>query len=299
MKKILLALAILLIANPAWAGLTIEAEATNGCNEVTITYDMEDGDVNLPRAFALEISLSGDANIGPVTSVHPDFHVYPGSIVITGGVVTDQGTPVAESDVNSMIVEMGSLYAGDDPCHTSPPAENGVLLVFMVENNKDCHVSLDTNAIRGGVVMEDTTQEFSPSYVTLVECDVDSSGCPGECDFPSGHDDYQAWLDRSSPPSWCIPRQCHGDADGEKELRGKLYYWVSYPDLTLFLAGWPNPTGTYVDEATHPWIAADYDHDKELRGKLYYYVSYPDLDIFLANWPIADPSPDPDCLDVP
>jgi hypothetical protein len=87
-------------------------------------------------------------------------------------VVTDQGTPVAESDVSSMIVEMGSLYAAEDPVHTSPPAENGILLEFKVDNDKDCHVSLAQNAIRGGVVMEDTTQTFSPSYVTLVECDV-------------------------------------------------------------------------------------------------------------------------------
>jgi len=182
MKKILLVLAILLIASPTWAGLTIEATATD-CNEVTITYDMDDTDPNLPRAFALEISLSqeNDANIGPVTEVHPEFHVYPGSIVITGGVVTNQGTPVADSDANSIIVEMGSLYAATDPCHTSPPAENGTLLVFKVQNDAACDVILAQNAIRGGVVMEDTTQEFSPSYVTLIGCHVDGCvGCKGD-----------------------------------------------------------------------------------------------------------------------
>jgi hypothetical protein len=181
MKKILLVLAILLIASPTWAGLTITATQTDDCNTVEITYDMDDTDPNLPRAFALEISLSqeNDANIGPVTYVHPEFHVYPGSIVITGGVVTNQGTPVADSDANSIIVEMGSLYAATDPCHTSPPAENGVLLEFKVQNNVACHVNLAQNAIRGGVVMEDTTQEFSPSYVTLVECDVTATGCEG------------------------------------------------------------------------------------------------------------------------
>lgn len=297
MKKILLVLAILLIASPTWAGLTITAEQVGDSNTVRISYDMDDTDPNLPRAFALEISLSqeNDANIGPVTLVHPEFHVYPGSIVITGGVVTNQGTPVAVSDQNSIIVEMGSLYAGDDPCHTSPPAENGILLEFLVENNQDCNVVLAENAIRGGVVMEDTTQEFPGGYVTLVGCTVTFGG---PC-IPSNHPDYQAWLDRSSPQSWCNPRQCHGDADSDKELRGKLYYWVSYPDLDIFLEGWPNATTAYVDEATDPWIAADFDHDKELRGKLYYYVSYPDLDIFLTNWPLSDPLPDADCLDVP
>jgi hypothetical protein len=296
MKKILLVMAILLIATPTWAGLTITATSPD-CNTVQIYYDMDVSDPNLPRAFALEISLDNDANIGPVTYVDPNFHVYPGSIVITGGVVTDQGTPVAESDVNSMIVEMGSLYAADDPCHTSPPAENSTLLIFKVQNDKDCNVSLAQNAIRGGVVMEDTTQEFSPSYVTLTGCHVD--GCDG-CNFPSDHPDYSAWLARSSPPSWCNPRQCHGDADGLMETRGKNDFWVGYPDLDLFLDGFPITTLTYVDEATHPWIAADFDHDIETRGKNNFYIGYPDLDIFLANFPIPGVDGiDPNCLDVP
>ena len=183
MKKILLVLAVLLIASPTWAGLDITAEQVGDTNTVRITYDMEDTDPNLPRAFALEISLSQEngANIGPVTYVHPEFHVYPGSIVITGGVVTNQGTPVADSDANSIIVEMGSLYAATDPCHTSPPAENGTLLEFQVANDQDCNVILVENAIRGGVVMEDTTQVFSSGYVTLTGCRVEfNPACKGD-----------------------------------------------------------------------------------------------------------------------
>jgi len=155
MKKIFWVLAIVLIASPVWAGITIECQQTDDCNEVAITYDVDDTDPNLPRSFALEISLSQEngANIGEVTYVHPEFYVYPGSIVIAGGQITDQGTPVAESDASSMIIEMGSLYAAGDPCHTSPPAENGVLLVFNVQNDVDCHVNLAQNAIRGGVLL--------------------------------------------------------------------------------------------------------------------------------------------------
>ncbi|MHC4395599.1 MAG: hypothetical protein ACYS1A_08075 [Planctomycetota bacterium] len=178
MKKILLVLAIALIATPAWAGVTITA-AKSDCNEVSLTYDMG-GDPNLPRAFALEISLTqeNDANIIEVTYVHPEYHVYPGSIVITGGVVTDQGTPVAVSDANSMIIEAGSLYAPGDPVHTTAPDPCAVLLKFTV--TADCHVDLEQNAIRGGVVIEDTTIEPGPSYVTLVECDMDET-CVSVC----------------------------------------------------------------------------------------------------------------------
>ncbi|MHC4395336.1 MAG: hypothetical protein ACYS1A_06735 [Planctomycetota bacterium] len=172
MKKMFLILTIVLIATPAWAGIIIEAAPSYECNEITITYDVDDSDANLPRAFALEVSLTqeNDANIIEVTYVHPEFHVYPGSIVITGGVVTDQGTPVAWSDVNNMIVEMGSLWAPEDPCHTTAPDPEGILLKFTV--TADCHVDLEQNAIRGGVVIEDTTIAPGPSYVTLIECDM-------------------------------------------------------------------------------------------------------------------------------
>ncbi len=295
MKKILLALAILLIANPAWAGLTIEAAQVDDSNTVRITYDMDDTDPNLPRAFALEISLDNDANIGPVTYVNPDFHVYPGSIVITGGVVTDQGTPVAESDVSSMIVEMGSLYAAEDPCHTSPPAENGILLDFKVDNDTDCNVSLVANAIRGGVVMEDTTQEFSPSYFDLIGCKVEFGGC-----FPSGHPDYAEWQLVGEPDSWCIPRQCHGDATGEKEQMGKPYYWVSDVDLGVLIQGYgqsyPEPA-THADTITYSWIAADFTHAAEQMGKPYYRVTTADLNILIQYY--GNDTVDPNCLDVP
>jgi hypothetical protein len=291
MKKILLVMAILLIATPTWAGLTITATSPD-CNTVQIYYDMDVSDPNLPRAFALEISLDNDANIGPVTYVDPNFHVYPGSIVITGGVVTDQGTPVAESDVNSMIVEMGSLYAADDPCHTSPPAENSTLLIFKVQNDKDCNVSLAQNAIRGGVVMEDTTQEFSPSYVTLTGSHVE--GCGG-C-FPSSHPDYAEWLTVGEPDSWCYPRQCHGDATGEKEQMGKPYYWVSDVDLGVLIEGYGK---TYTDPETNPWIAADFTHAAEQMGKPYYRVSNIDLNILIQYYGKPDEEVDPNCLDVP
>ena len=230
MKRIFLLLAIVLIASPVRAGLTITAQQTNDFNEVTISYDMDDTDPNLPRAFALEISLSqeNDANIGPVSYVHPEFHVYPGSIVIAGGQITNQGTPVAERDANSIIVEMGSLYAADDPCHTSPPAENGVLLVFHVQNDVDCHVNLEQNAIRGGVVMEDTGQKFSPGYVTLIECDVEGWGPP-----------------------------CFGDVSGPSGVTDGLVSTSDLAAIVAFLGPYSGTSPPYTVEVPPFWVTAD------------------------------------------
>lgn len=282
MKKIFLVLAIVLIATPVWAGVTIEAAQT-GPNEVTVTYDMDDTDPNLVRAFALEISLTNDANIGPVSDVHPEYYIYPGSIVITGGVVTDQGTPVVVVDDSSIIVEMGSLYAAEDPEHKTAPAPEGTLLKFTVGDS--CHVGLAENLLRGGVVLEDTTQE---TVVNFIECDVDV--IPDKC-FPSDHPDYAEWLAVGEPNSWCYPRQCHGDADNAEEQIGKPYYWVGYNDLTIFLAGFGQLE--YVDPVTDPWIAADFDHAEEQIGKPYYRVGYDDLNIFLANF--GQLTVDPNC----
>ena len=241
MKRVFLVLAIVLIASPVRAGLTIQCEGIyyptiqyegTDCNEVPIYYDMDDWDANLPRSFALEISLSQEngANIGEVTYVHPEFYVYPGSINIAGGQITDQGTPVAESDAGSMIIEMGSLYAAGDPCHTSPPAENGVLLVFRIANDKACHINLAQNAIRGGVVMEDPTKEFPPSYVTLVGCDW---GPP-------------------PPPCWC-----YGDVSGPSGVPDEL---VSTSDLAAIVAFLGPHSGTsppYTVEVSLDWVCAD------------------------------------------
>lgn len=194
-KNIFLIFVVLLCSGPALAGVTVEA--TFDGNEVTIGYQMDPGDPNLPRAFALDISLSQEngAQIGPVYALSSDYWVYPGSIDINEatGAVDSNGTPVALSDGNSMTIEMGSLYhMGTDPS----PASSGVLLKFRV--SADCTVSLAENAARSGadsngVVMEDTTMSFAKSYVTLV------SGV-GNCACGPTY-----------PACWDSPTQCHGD----------------------------------------------------------------------------------------
>ena len=107
MKKVALVLIVLMFAVPAWAEVTIGVAQTDA-NEVSITYQMDIGDTNLPRAFALEITVDGtNTVISSPYDIHSEFYVYPGSIVISGGEVTDYGTPVADSSPNSMTIEMG------------------------------------------------------------------------------------------------------------------------------------------------------------------------------------------------
>jgi hypothetical protein len=185
MKKVALVLAVLMFAVPAWAGITVSAvQPDPDVNEVLITYEVDGGDANLPRAFALDITVTGiNTVISNPYDTHSEFYVYPGSIVISGGVVTNNGTPVASKTSTSMTIEMGSLYATNDPCHTSPPANSGTLFAFTIDSNDcDVDVSIAGNAPRGNVVMEDPDITYNnPSYVTYVGCSANVPTCDKGC----------------------------------------------------------------------------------------------------------------------
>ena len=294
MKKIAFVLAVLLFAAPAWA-TTVTIDACDiGGGQVEISY-VSDG--NLPRAFGLDITVS-DGNItacepnmvGECTVSVRGFGIFPGTIVIVDGIVTDYNTPVAPSDdpgalggidTNGITIEMGSLY--QEP---NAPGLSGVLCTITV--TEDCTVSIAGNAARCGtgspalgVVMENPDEVITEVYVSgevVIGC------------FPSGHPDYQEWLDVGEPNSWCYPRQCHGDADGLQEQVGFFSYYVAFDDLAILLDAWQ------ASSPTEAQLAADFDHASEQVGFFTYRVAFNDLAVFLANW---QSNPAPDCLDVP
>lgn len=182
MKKIISVLVVLLLAAPAMGALSITC-AQGEPGECIVSYSGADNDANRPRAFALDISLSGGAVVAtePVANYDADYYIYPGSITISGGVVTDWGTPVAEGGVSSstMTIEMGSLYAASDTKHSSPPPTSGELFRFTVDVGTT--VSITENAIRGKVVKENRG-----NYAALTtECAITAGGCatcPGDLD---------------------------------------------------------------------------------------------------------------------
>ncbi|MHC4558661.1 MAG: WD40/YVTN/BNR-like repeat-containing protein [Planctomycetota bacterium] len=97
------------------------------------------------------------------------------------------------------------------------------------------------------------------------------------------------WYAVDKPDCWCAninPRQCHGDADGKSQGRGK--YWVSTDDLDILIAAWNKP----LESLTGNQICADFDHLSQ--GKSKYRVSTEDLDILITNWNIPD-KPNPNC----
>lgn len=260
MKKVALVLAVLLFAVPAWAGMTVSIEQTvHEANEIYVKYDVDNGDANLPRAFALEIVVDGN---NPVLSapfdIHSEFYVYPGSIQISGGVVTSFGTPVAVSGSNTVTLEMGSLYASNDPCHTSPPPENGTLCKFTIDTDEedlDCTVSVSIagNAARGNVVMEDPDITYNnPSYVTY-----------------TGFADMEICISAEVCPT------CPGDSDADGDIDSDDYYAIQG---NLMYANYL--TGSYLITPDHanPTVAGlwnvceDRDVDGDVDSDDYYTV---------------------------
>jgi hypothetical protein len=295
MKKMILALAVVLLAAPAWA--TVEIELTDlGGGVIQIGYDAT-SETELVRAFALDI-VATDGNITGIAdySVGDDnggYGIFPGSFAgnitvnpTTGMVdswvgnpnpytpVAPAGDPDALGDIPgpAITIEMGSLYA------TAAPAKTGVLCTITIDDNVT-KVCVTGNAIRGNVVLENAAEAtMSPAEV----CWNKITDC-----FPSGFTTYADWVTYGKPDCWCNTAikptatgnyQCDGDGDGKTE--GALKYRVFSKDLGVMVSQWKKK----IAEVTDP--CADFDHKAE--GALKYRVFSKDLGVLVAKWKKKD-----------
>jgi len=224
MKKIAFVLAVLLLATPTWAAVTITATQVGDTNEVEISYST---DGNLPRAFGVDITVT-DGNIvactpemvGECDATDQGYGIFPGTIVIEAdGTVSDYNTPVAPSDdpgalgglgTAGITVEMGSLYTD-----ANAPADSGVLCTIVV--TESCTVNIAGNAARCGegsealgVVMENPEEvpvlAYEPGTVVIPPdvCvgDVDDSGAVNKADIIAL---VNYLVNNASAPIWTVP----------------------------------------------------------------------------------------------
>ena len=301
MKKFVSAVVLLLIATPVLASVTVSLECDETDANIVYLRYIAAGEPNKIRAFALDIQVSDGNQITEVNvaDYNDYYYVYPGAIDIKAdGTVDDWGSPVADSaypgtlgglGTSGVTLEMGSLYDACDPDHNTPPPDSNTL-AKLVSSNPTAW-SITGNVIRAdanGVVLED------PCDIPAVTLNGTNCAAAPKC-FPSGHDDYQTWLDLNEPSCWCFPRQCHGDADGKQQLVGtKESFWVSNNDLLILAAGYVQAYGG--DPEVDTWICADFDHAQQLVGtKESFWVSNNDL-LILSAYYVQDPV-DPNCLD--
>jgi len=295
MRKLFFVLVVAVLTSPVWATVTITA---TDLGEGVVAIDYSSDEAELVRAFALDITVDagtidavsdfkvGDDNNG--------YGIFPGnfSLFITvdpaTGEVSDWGvagySPVADGNdpgalgglgTNGITLEMGSLY------DTKAPSKQGRLCT--VTCSESCLLTVNTNATRGNVVLEDASE----AVVDLTGATNVQTSIGAVESFTGQH--KNEWLAVGSPECWISsinPRQCHGDADGASQGTNK--YWVSTNDLDILIAAWNKP----LEALTGNQICADFDHLSQ--GANEYRVSTNDLDILIANWQLPD-VPAPDC----
>jgi len=233
MRKLCFVLTALLLTAPSFAGVDVSCVQVGDPEDgtVQVSYTASD-DANRPRAFGLDITLDNGMLIGDIVSgsESSDYWVYPGTIEITSGSITNPGTPMAPGvdpgalggpDTSGMTVEMGSLY--NDPCdpeHDTAPALTGVLFQFTVYNAPNCTVTISGNSARGNVVLEDTEQATDVTYGT---CPVvmEAADCFQVGNVIGGDTITQAmrdiWLTLTPAQQavWCVSCFSYGDTNGD------------------------------------------------------------------------------------
>ena len=174
MKKLVILLAMLLIASPAMADVEITLSCDGAVATVGYTTDGE-----IVRAFALDVTVDGGAIID-VNHISTDYYIAPGSVDIDDGEIQDGGDIVASDDfpgtlggvgTGGVTIEMASLYADGE----AAPGTSGVL--FSIEGDAAANVAVALNAIRAGVILEDAS---AATVVLPVTCEIEVPGCVGD-----------------------------------------------------------------------------------------------------------------------
>ncbi|MGA2093179.1 MAG: hypothetical protein ABSH16_07220 [Sedimentisphaerales bacterium] len=210
-QRILLIVAMLLIAAPAFATIDINCTpgpGTSGNNKLTVTYKCNGGEA--VRAFALDFNLGptspgqvlwsevNDFNRGESNKPGGGYGIFPGQFrnqidpanpnwfatyyypVAPSGDVDSNGTGIGTRKV---ICELGSLYKD-----ANAPGSSGKLFTLLADPNGQQQVGLTvtTNTVRGKVVLEngtsvDPTITF-PNPWKFVSC---PSAAPATLTYPA------------------------------------------------------------------------------------------------------------------
>jgi hypothetical protein len=304
MKKLILILAILVVASPAFAALDVNIVKLTG-NQVQIRYTGADGN-NLPRGFALAFEVNSTADVcgisaykvGESNSTNRGFGIYPAKIQFAnpdqnkpsgwGDPLADQNDPLptnlalpADQVLPSkcLVLEFGSLYSPVGVGSANAPGADGNLCTLSFEPNASTRFTIKmtgegqfriTNGATAttGVIFEDrTTADVNKTLTITTDC------------FPSGYSTYPNWVTMGKPACWCTAYQCDGDADGI-DSGGFDKFRIFTGDLNLIIANWKKKIGDYP-ATLNP--CADIDH-KDSGGFDKFRVFTADLNKVIANW---------------
>ena len=214
MKKIVLVVAVLLLVAPAMAEVKITCTQATGAgqeNIITVSYNAI-SEANLPRAFALDITLTDTlgannavissitaAKVGESNNSSRGFGVFLGSDGVDinedtgevnrppagrgwGSPAANPADPCALAGIgtNAVTVELASLYKGPQGVgNPNAPPKSGGLFTFTV-NNKACNVTITLNARRGGIVKENPNEPVDANLPGVGLTPAFEIRCPGD-----------------------------------------------------------------------------------------------------------------------
>jgi len=258
MRKIVLTLAVLMLATPALAAVRIIV--TDEGNLIAAIKYQTDGEK--VRAFALDVSVSAgtidavsDYKKGESVPGNIGYGIFPANFAAhitvdpaTGDVQTwdvngyDPVAPATDPGAagalgsKAITIEMGALYSPPEDNSPNAPANSGTLCKIKVSG--DTFVTVKENATRGGVVLTDPavtptvnlTAATNVRVVPVLDC------------FPTANSAYNDWVLLGKPDCWCAKTkgsgyQCDGDADGI-DSGGINKFRVFTGDLNLIVANW-------------------------------------------------------------
>jgi len=197
MKKLILVLAILVVASPAFAALDVNLVKLAG-TQVQIRYTGADVN-NLPRAFALVVEVNstgadvcgiskykGGVSFAPDANNDPcsrGYGIYPATIVIENNIPTSWGTPIADKNdplpdggdqilpSRKLVLEFGSLYSPPDDSTNAPGVDGNLCVLSYEPNGAPGNFTITVygeKVYRGGVVLEDGTTVDVNKSLTIV-----------------------------------------------------------------------------------------------------------------------------------
>ncbi|MCJ7673916.1 MAG: hypothetical protein MUO33_02055 [Sedimentisphaerales bacterium] len=309
MRKILLTLAVLMLATPALAAVRIIV--TDEGNLIAAIKYQTDGEK--VRAFALDVSVSAgtidavsDYKKGESVPGNIGYGIFPANFArhitvdsVTGEVQTwdvNDYTPVADVadpgaagalGSNAITIEMGALYSPPEDNSPNAPANSGILCKIKVSG--ETTVTVTENTTRGGVVLTDPAVTPTVDRTGATNVAVKAvTAC-----FPTANSAYNDWVLLGQPDCWCAkPKgsgyQCDGDADSV-DSGGINKFRVFSGDLNILVNNWRKKAGDATLNA-----CADIDH-KDSGGINKYRVFSADLNILVNNWRKKDAALAGDC----
>lgn len=264
MKKLILILAILVVASPAFAVLDVNLVKLTG-NQVQVRYTGADVN-NLPRGLALAFEVNSTADVcgisayktGESTAASKGFGIYPARIVIeANGTVTGWGNPLADPcdpgagdqvlPSKNFVLEFGSLYAPPGVGSANAPGVDGNLCTLSFEPNGPNNFTIKMygeKVYRGGVVLENgTTADVNKTLTVITSTDCLAigqkfyrTGCDPclAADINVTTAIYDRWVYLSKPKCWC----CNAQKCGNGNYTGSSATRVDALDIASVKLSW-------------------------------------------------------------